>query len=61
MFEKRSKPIKYVEKKVENEKIEEKNIEPSIQALLKIISDRKIPIIGHFPNLDIGLIYHTYF
>lgn len=29
--------------------------------MLKIISDRKIPIIGHFPNLDIGLIYHTYF
>lgn len=32
----------------------------SIEALLKIISDRQIPIVGHFPNLDIGLIYHTY-
>ncbi len=44
---------------------EEKNIEQpqnqSVEMLLKIISDRHIPIIGHFPNLDIGLIYHTYF
>ena len=36
--------------------MEKESLEVVIEAIIK----GKKPIVGHFPNLDIGLIYHTF-
>lgn len=39
---------------------EKPHVNVGLQILIQKIIDCKKPIVGHFPNLDLGLIYHSF-
>ena len=48
--------------KIEEVNLEDKNLhyKRTLQVVIEKIIECKKPIVGHFLNLDIGLIYHSF-